>query len=149
MYFNYQVGDRVTGVVINNEGEEVTVEGVFVLRTDDPEEYIQDIVIRTDDGEIVYIDEQHARPVKKEDVFTIAKVLDGFADLSSERFHTFIIKKNGEVFGKLKWTYRPKSAGGYAWKGTKFNAGDCGMDISFFHKNKQAVLDWFKTGKVT
>jgi len=30
-----------------------------MFRTDDPEEYIQDIVIRDEDGNTVYIDEQY------------------------------------------------------------------------------------------
>ena len=58
----FKAGDKVVGFVINAEGEDERVEGVFVLRTDDPEDYIQDIVIRTADGRIVYIDEQDARP---------------------------------------------------------------------------------------
>ena len=58
----YQIGQRIVGYVLNSNGEDVRVEGSFVCRTDDPEEYIQDIIIRTDNGKIVYIDEQEARP---------------------------------------------------------------------------------------
>lgn len=54
-----QVGDRVQGYVLNEHGIEVLVSGEFMFRTNDPEEYIQDIVIRTDEGKIVYIDEQY------------------------------------------------------------------------------------------
>jgi len=57
----YQVGDIVEGYVYNEQGEEVKVVGAFMFRTDDPEEYIQDIVVRTPDGRTVYINEQDAR----------------------------------------------------------------------------------------
>jgi hypothetical protein len=57
----FQVGDMVQGYNYDNEGNEVLVVGAFQFRTDDPEEYIQDIVIRTADGKTVYIDEQEAR----------------------------------------------------------------------------------------
>jgi len=60
----FKEGDIVTGWVYNNAGDEVPVEGVFLFRTDDPEEYIQDIVIRTAEGKTIYIDEQVARPKK-------------------------------------------------------------------------------------
>ena len=67
----FEVGQRVRGTrlvdFINEDGyqdmKEVSVEGAFMFRTDDPEEYIQDVVIKTDDGEVVYIDEQDARSV--------------------------------------------------------------------------------------
>lgn len=58
----YQVGDMIEGWVYNDRGDEVKVVGVFVARTDDPEEYIQDIIVRTAEGKTVYIDEQVARP---------------------------------------------------------------------------------------
>lgn len=66
----YQVGDIVEGYVYNDEGEEVLVIGAFMARTNDPEEYIQDIIVRTADGRTVYIDEQVARPYnpRKENV---------------------------------------------------------------------------------
>ena len=53
-----QVGDTVSGYVLDERGEEVLVTGAFQFRTDDPEEMIQDIVVKTADGKIVYIDEQ-------------------------------------------------------------------------------------------
>lgn len=59
----YAVGQMVKGWVHNEDGEEVQVVGKFMFRTNDPEEYIQDIVIRTEDGKVVYVDEQCARPV--------------------------------------------------------------------------------------
>ena len=49
----------VKGYVYDDAGNEVLVEGEFVGRTDDPEEYIQDVVIRTSEGRYVYIDEQN------------------------------------------------------------------------------------------
>ncbi len=141
----FQVGDLVRGFEYNEAGEEVEVIGTYVATTDDPEEYIQDIIIKTADGRTVYIDEQVARPYTPEVKWTLAKVLDGFADLPSEKYHTFAVKKNGEVVGQLKWKYRPKNAGGYAWQGLLFKSKKhFGMDVSFFDKNKQNVLNWFK-----
>ncbi len=61
---DYEVGQMVEGYTINNAGEYVKVVGSFVSRTDDPEEYIQDIIVRMADGNIVYMDEQDARPYR-------------------------------------------------------------------------------------
>ena len=55
----FKIGDQVQGYDINADGEDVLVTGTFMFRTDDPEEYIQDIVILTADGNLVYIDEQY------------------------------------------------------------------------------------------
>ena len=78
-------------------------------------------------------------------MWTLAKVLNGFADLQNERFHTFAVKYNGVVVGQLKFASRPKNAGGAAWQGKIFNSPKhYGMDVSFFGKNKQEVLEWFK-----
>lgn len=53
-------GQMVQGYILDNEGNEVLVTGYFEFRTNDPEEYIQDIVIReADTGQLVYIDEQY------------------------------------------------------------------------------------------
>ena len=60
----FQVGDMVQGYSYDAQGNEVLVVGAFMFRTDDPEEYIQDIVIRTADGRTVYLDEQGARPYR-------------------------------------------------------------------------------------
>jgi len=142
----FQVGDLVKGLEYNEAGDEVEVIGTFVARTNDPEEYIQDIIIKTEDGRTVYVDEQVARPYTPEVKWALAKVLDGFADLPNEKFHTFAVKKNGEVVGQLKWKYRPKNAGGYAWQGLIFKSKKhYGMDVCFFDKSKKNVLDWFKT----
>lgn len=54
----FEVGQRVQGERWNDQGEIEMVEGAFRFRTDDPEEHIQDIVITTDDGRTVYLDEQ-------------------------------------------------------------------------------------------
>ena len=140
----FQVGDLVKGPEYNEAGDEVEVIGTFVVRTDDPEEIIQDIIIKTLDGRTVYVDEQVARPA--ENKWTLAKVLNGFADLPNEKFHTFAVKKNGVVVGQLAWKYRPKNAGGYAWQGLFFNSKKhYGMDVSFYDKRKENVLEWFKT----
>ena len=142
----FQVGDLIEGFEYTAAGDEVKVVGTYVCTTDDPEEMIQDIIIETEDGRTVYIDEQVARPAKN--AWALAKVKDGFADLGNEKFHTFAVKKNGEVVGQLKWMYRPKNAGGYAWQGKLFKSKKhFGMDVSFFDKNKQNVLKWFKEYK--
>jgi hypothetical protein len=141
----FQVGDLVEGLEYNAEGEEVSVIGTYVATTNEPGEYNQDIIIKTLDGRTVYIDEQDARPAKVENKWTIAKVMDGFADLPSEKYHTFAVKKNGVVVGKLQWKYRPKNAGGYAWQGLLFGTEKTyNMDVSFFDKDKTKVLNWFK-----
>lgn len=76
-------------------------------------------------------------------MWTLAKVLNGFADLQNERFHTFAIKKNGVVVGQLKFTSRPKNAGGPAWQAILFKC-EYDMDVSYFGKNKNEVLEWVK-----
>lgn len=58
----FKPGDQVIGYTLDDKGDYVHVEGAFMFRTDDPEEYIQDVVIKTADGRVVYIDEQDARP---------------------------------------------------------------------------------------
>ena len=142
----FQVGDMVQGFEYTATGDEVKVVGTYVCTTDDPEEMIQDIIIKTEDGRTVYIDEQVARPHTPEVKWSLAKVMNGFADLGNEKFHTFAIKRDGEVVGQLKWTYRPKNAGGYAWQGKIFKSKKhFGMDVSFFDKRKETVLAWFKT----
>ena len=55
----FKTGDTVQGYVMNSDGEDELVTGTFLFRTDDPEEYIQDIVIRDEAGNTVYIDEQY------------------------------------------------------------------------------------------
>lgn len=78
-------------------------------------------------------------------MWTFAKVKDGFADLPNEKFHTFVVKRDGKIVGTLKWTYRTKNAGGYAWQGKVFGTEKSyNMDVTFYDKNKQKVLDWFK-----
>lgn len=57
----FNIGDRISGVEYNRAGEQVAVVGTYVATTNDPEEMIQDVIIRTADGRIVYIDEQEAR----------------------------------------------------------------------------------------
>lgn len=54
----FNIGDQVQGYVINANDEDELVTGTFMFRTEDDEEYIQDIVILTADGDLVYIDEQ-------------------------------------------------------------------------------------------
>lgn len=58
----FQVGDQVVGFTYSRGCERVEVRGTFVCMTDDPEEYIQDVIIRDEAGNIHYIDEQEAYP---------------------------------------------------------------------------------------
>ena len=62
----FQVGEMVQGYSYDAQGNEGLVIGAFMFRTDDPEEYIQDIVVRTHDGRTVYLDEQGVRSFAKE-----------------------------------------------------------------------------------
>ena len=56
----FKTGETVQGYILDNNGDDVLVTGTFLFRTDDPEEYIQDIVIREDGtGKTIYIDEQY------------------------------------------------------------------------------------------
>lgn len=32
-----------------------------------------------------------------------------------DRYNEYVVKADGVVFGTIKWTYRPKNAGGSAW----------------------------------
>lgn len=32
-----------------------------------------------------------------------------------QRYSRYVIKRDGEIFGKIEWSYRPKNAGGSAW----------------------------------
>lgn len=48
----------VEGYVYSEDGEPKLVQGEFLMETDDPDEYTQDVVIRTADGTILYIDAQ-------------------------------------------------------------------------------------------
>lgn len=78
-----------------------------------------------------------------EDVWTMALVKDGFHDLPMTNFHTHAILKNGEVIGKIRYDRgRWKSAGGPAWQGTLLPS-----HTTYYNKNRQNVLHWFKTGE--
>jgi hypothetical protein len=65
----FQVGEMVQGYSYDARGEQVLIVGAYVCTTDDPEEMIQDIIIRTHDGRTVYLDEQGVRSVAKEMAF--------------------------------------------------------------------------------
>jgi hypothetical protein len=60
----FQVGDMVQGYSYDAQGNEVLIVGAYMATTDDPEEMIQDIIVRTADGRTVYLDEQGARPYR-------------------------------------------------------------------------------------
>lgn len=57
----FQVGDMVQGYSYDTQGNEVLIVGAYMDTTSDPEEMIQDIIVRTADGRTVYLDEQGAR----------------------------------------------------------------------------------------
>lgn len=59
----YAKGQTLKGWIYDEAGNEVEVQGTFEFRTDDPEEYIQDIVLRMPDGRLQYVDEQVVRSV--------------------------------------------------------------------------------------
>ena len=69
----YEVGQMIEGYILGDitfddqgyildTADYVKVVGSFVSRTEDDEEYIQDIILQLADGSIVYVDEQDARP---------------------------------------------------------------------------------------
>lgn len=82
----FQIGDMVEGWVYNDQGDEVQVVGAFVARTDDPEEFIQDIIVRTAEGKIVYIDEQVARPHRPVVCGNLDGEVTNYFDHSSRNF---------------------------------------------------------------
>jgi hypothetical protein len=53
----YEVGQQLVGFTYTATGR-VQVRGTYVATTDDPEEYIQDVILRDENGNIVYCDEQ-------------------------------------------------------------------------------------------
>lgn len=59
----YTVGQLLQGDSYAEDGQEVVVMGEFVARTEDPEETVQDIILRQRDGTIVYVCEQTVVPV--------------------------------------------------------------------------------------
>jgi hypothetical protein len=60
----FQVGDMVQGYSYDAHGNEVLIVGAYMDTTNDPEEMIQDIIVRTADGRTVYLDVQGARPYR-------------------------------------------------------------------------------------
>jgi hypothetical protein len=60
----FKVGDMVQGYSYDAQGNEVLIVGAYMDTTNDPEEMIQDIIVRTADGRTVYLDEQGARPYR-------------------------------------------------------------------------------------
>ena len=78
-------------------------------------------------------------------MWTMAKVKDEFAISSFTPLHTYAILKNGEVVGKLAYACRPAKNGGAAWKGTVFATNR--DDFTYYNKDRNSVLEWFKTGE--
>ena len=62
----FQVGEMVQGYSYDAQGNEVLIIGAYMDTTNDPEEMIQDIILRTHDGRTVYLDEQGVRSGAKE-----------------------------------------------------------------------------------
>lgn len=87
----FKLGDRVSGSHYDDNGNEVQVEGSFLSRTDDPEEMIQDIIIRTDDGRTIYLDEQVAR-IAQRGPLTVAEAAD---------FVTGTLDLDGDLYDRL------------------------------------------------
>jgi hypothetical protein len=81
-------------------------------------------------------------------MWTMAKVKDEFAISSFTPLHTYAILKNGEVVGKLAYACRPAKDGGAAWKGTVFVTNrNNNSDFVYYNKDRDSVLEWFKTGE--
>lgn len=59
----YTPGQLMQGETYDAAGEVIIMTGTFVLRTQDPEEYIQDIVLDVPGVGRVYFDEQSVAPV--------------------------------------------------------------------------------------
>lgn len=75
-------------------------------------------------------------------MFTIATKIDGKETLP-EAYRTWLVKYDGMVYGELKKDHtRWKSAGGSAWKGSVIRDG---IDVSFYDKDRNKVLQWLKT----
>lgn len=55
----YTKGQVLKGYIINDAGEDVLVQGTYEFTTDDPEEMIQDVVLRLPCGKLQYVDEQY------------------------------------------------------------------------------------------
>ncbi len=59
----YTVGQQLQGERWSDQGEIEVLVGTFCFRTDDPEEYIQDIVLDVPGRGRLYFDEQDVSPV--------------------------------------------------------------------------------------
>ena len=59
----YTVGQQLQGERWSDQGEIEVLVGTFCFRTDDPEEYIQDIVLDVPGRGRLYFDEQGVSPV--------------------------------------------------------------------------------------
>ncbi len=59
----YVVGQLLQGERYNEFGQMVVVTGTYLFTTDDPEEYIQDVVLEVPGAGPLYFDEQDVRPV--------------------------------------------------------------------------------------
>lgn len=59
----YTVGELLQGECFDENGEYIVLTGTYLFTTDDPEEYIQDIVLDVPGRGRMYFDEQDIRPV--------------------------------------------------------------------------------------
>ena len=60
-----------------------------------------------------------------------------------DRYNEYVVKADGVIFGSIKWTYRPKNAGGSAWS-ANYNPKadgllDNGMHV-LYNKNLKNLL---------
>jgi hypothetical protein len=78
-------------------------------------------------------------------MFTMARIKgsEGLSDI----YQTFIIFRDGKEIGNLRYAYRPKNAGGRAWRVTLTGAAECSMDVVSYHSTKAAGLEWIKAYK--
>ena len=76
-------------------------------------------------------------------MWSMAKVRDSY--------NMYVVKCDGRPVGTLKTAYKPRSAGGTQWEGKidghlveeLYGSGCAG--VCFYSKDKQKVLNWFKT----
>jgi len=59
-----KIGDKVKGYTYDIDENEILVTGTYEFITNDPEDYVQAIGIRTIEGQLYYCDETLVRPLK-------------------------------------------------------------------------------------
>jgi hypothetical protein len=59
-----KIGDKVKGYTYDIDENEILVSGTYEFITNDPEDYVQAIGIRTIEGQLYYCDEALVQPLK-------------------------------------------------------------------------------------